>query len=180
MKGVRDGNGGGGPLKQNNSKDIGYNRWVRRPIWMSDQAPISIIIRFLTSYYRDTRSCLKCLAIIQMFQRHEWIRFSIESPSSLLHAQLIINSQFWHYPLVDCPKTMKRCELIWVWNCAGDDSREDSCLHTINGTKIDCLHSCVSAVINGLCTLWFVLIKWKGLRKIQFIRKACDCCWPDN
>jgi hypothetical protein len=32
VKGVRDGNGGGGPLKQYNSKDIGYNIWARRPI----------------------------------------------------------------------------------------------------------------------------------------------------
>jgi hypothetical protein len=29
VKGVRDGNGGGGPLKQYNSKDIGYNIWAQ-------------------------------------------------------------------------------------------------------------------------------------------------------
>jgi hypothetical protein len=30
VKGFRDGNGGGTPLKQYNSKDIGNDRWARR------------------------------------------------------------------------------------------------------------------------------------------------------
>jgi hypothetical protein len=157
--------------------DITYGR---RPIWISDQARIAIIIGFLTSFYRDARSCLKCLAIIQMFQRHERIRFSIESSSSLLETQLIINSQFWHYPLVDCLKLWREVNYFEFEIVQGDDSREGSCLHIINCTKTDYLPSCVSVAMNGSCTLWSVLIKWKGLRKIQFIRKACDCCWPDN